>query len=296
MTQNRRQILPGARAWPLLALLVGLALAAGALRAGATADDAPSGDYVVVRHVLRLSEDGSYAYDEESRDTVSAAFVVNQHKWSGSSLPVPVAFNVENAPAGHDIPALIQGALGKWNAAGSNFAFSWAGDSTGNTGACSPGIDVDGVNTIRFEQLSGLTLGITCTVYPPGSNSTIVEFDMRLDSDTNWGSGAQPAPGKYDLPTTILHELGHAAAIGHSDDLDAVMYPQLLSGQGKRTLMPDDLSGIIQAYGAGTPTPTSTPTQTPTPTETVPTASATPPPVTTVPIFQRVRAPQLARD
>ncbi len=293
------------RAAPLLALAAGVLVAAGALGAGA-ADGEPAADgYVVVRHVLYVTEDGTIAYDEESRDTVSAQFVVNNHIWSLDSVPVQVAFNADGAPSGHDTAGIIQEALGKWNAAGSNFAFAWAGDSDGDTGSCAANLDVDGVNTIRFEQLPGLTLGQTCTLYPIGNNSRLVEFDMQLDTDANWTSATPVQGGKYDLRTTILHELGHAAGLGHSAQSAAVMYFQVNAGQDKRTLMQDDLNAIVAAYG-GNGVPTATPTHTATPTPTTPaattttspspTASATPPPITTVPVIQRARAPQLARD
>ena len=300
MENRRLSSPPRLHVVPALALLIGVVLAAGALRAGAIEGETASGDYTVVRHVLTLSEDGTIAYDEESRSTVSAAYVVNQHTWATSSIPVAVRFNADDAPAGHDVPLLIQHAITTWDGAGSNFAFSWGGDSDGGTGTCKFNIDADGINTIRFQPLPGLTLGQTCTVYPPGNGTKLVEFDMQLNSNANWNSLPQPQGGTFDLPTTILHELGHAAGLGHSDDSSAVMYYQLKSGASKRVLTDDDRDGIQAAYGAGSgSTPTSSPTASPTTTSSSTpgaTGTATPPQPTSTSTPQRLRAPQIARD
>lgn len=50
-----------------------------------------------------------------------------------------------------------------------------------------------------------------------------------------------------DLPTVLLHELGHAIGLDHSSDASAVMYAYY-SGS-RRGLMPDDIKGIRSIYG-----------------------------------------------
>ena len=288
------------RAVPAFGLVAGVVFGGAALASADGSSEAPA-KYVVVRHILYAGPNGEMISEEQETTTVSAQFVVNQHIWDVDSLPVQVRYNASGAPGGFDVAGIIQEAIGTWNGAGSAFSFQWAGGSSGDTGSCGSNIDVDGVNTIRFEDLTGLTLGQTCTIYPFGATTTLIEFDMQLDNDAPW-SADLPVPGnKYDLPTTILHELGHAAGLGHSAQTSALMYFQVSAGQNKRTLTQDDIDGIRAAYPA-TPTATNTPTPTQTPTST-PTSGAAPPsptnetPVPTIPASNfRVRAPLLARD
>ena len=89
----------------------------------------------------------------------------------------------------------------------------------------------------------------------------LVEFDMHLDDDLNtWTAAQPPEAGRYDIGSTVLHELGRAAGLGHSSDSSAVMFPSLKKATSKRTLAADDIAGLEAAYpGGATPTPTATP-------------------------------------
>ena len=283
------------RAAPGLGLVVGLVLGGAALASAASGDGETPGDYVAVTHVLYIGPDGNAISEEVSRTNVSAAFVVNGHIWGQDKIPVGVRYNPAGAPAEHNVPALIQQAMNTWNNSGASFSFESAGSNEAGTGACSNPFQADGANTIAFQELSGLTLAITCTLFPPGQgpNSNLVEFDMRIDTDSPWSSTLPVPAGRFDMATTILHELGHAAGIGHSSVQPSVMYFQLNSGQSKRELHQDDLDAVRAAYP---PTATNTPTNTPTPTAT-PVTPTVQTPVPTLPtVNMQVRAPQLARD
>jgi hypothetical protein len=269
-------------------------------------------EYVVVRHVLVASPDGTIAVEEESREI--AEFKVNPNLWQANKIPVPVSYNPSGEPGGLNAPNVIQNAIGTWNGAGSGFSFIWGGTSGGDTGSCLNDFETDGANTIRFEKLSGLTLGRTCTIF---GNGKLVEFDMELDSDGTWSVGT-PVPGNaYDLATTVLHELGHALGLGHSCGeggpvcnstlRDSVMYRQVSAGESRRELTADDLEAIQTAYPGQAPTATATISATPT--TPTPTASTTPITIATTtatptatqsapfPLFQvRVRAPLLSKD
>src|SRR5262249_25663832 len=64
-----------------------------------------------------------------------------------------------------------------------------------------------------------------------------------FDSDKLY-VGADPvgiAPGQYDFQTLVIHELGHAIGLGHSDDAASAMYPRLAAGQLRRSLSVADL-------------------------------------------------------
>jgi len=282
------------RLLPFSALLAGGICVMLTLFAGFGSTDAELQEYIVVRHTLYEAEAG-IANGEYEVET--SYFIVNSHRWAPSSIPVPVTFNSADVIPGHDVPAILQQAIQTWNAATpSTFSFVWQGSSSGLTGTCNFAANLDGLNTVKFvNDLPPGVLGQTCTVWPAGAgaNTPLVEFDMEMDITANWTSGPTTPAGHYDLPSTILHELGHAAGLGHSNSSSAVMYFSLPNGTQKRALASDDVAGINAAYpGGGTATPTPSVSPSPTPTPFPPTATVPPPETLTY----KVRAPVISRD
>jgi len=275
---------PARRRWlPPLLLVVGMAAGLFALVGSREPAAADSPEIVYVRKdVFYTAESGMVDTDT----SVSAQFVVNTHRWDSSSIPVSVKYNSTGAPAGQDVVAMIQANIGVWNSVTGAFSFAYGGSSSGNTGTCATTIGTDGLNTIEFKSLPGTTLGQTCTVWKSSQGDKLIEFDMELEDDASIWS-------QYDLQSTILHELGHAAGLGHSADHDSVMFPSLGAGAQKRTLKADDTAGLQAAY-PGAPPATSTPSPSPTPT--LPPPTPTPPPLPTIELPNHLRTMQLARD
>ncbi len=200
--------------------------------------------------------------------TVStSAYVLNGFSWQGSAAPW--SYNASGKPASltGDFAA-VQAAAGAWSSAGANFAFTTGGAGSGATGACSG--SSDGVNTIGWVQQSGSVLAVTCSMY---SGTRETEFDMQISPSWNWTTGSAV---NVDLQSAVLHELGHAAGLGHSSDPSAVMYPSYTAGTTRRILSQDDLSGLYAIYGQAGSTTTTTATATATATPPPPTATAAP--------------------
>ncbi|MDR4498985.1 MAG: matrixin family metalloprotease [Candidatus Scalindua sp.] len=53
----------------------------------------------------------------------------------------------------------------------------------------------------------------------------------------------------YDYFTTVLHEMGHALGLDHSEDPNSVMATYNVRGHAQRTLTQDDIEGIQAIYG-----------------------------------------------
>jgi hypothetical protein len=75
---------------------------------------------------------------------------------------------------------------------------------------------------------------------------------VTLVNGWNWYVGSDPSqigPDQFDFETIAAHELGHAIGLGHSPDLNSVMYPVLAPGQVRRTLTANDLSELASDTG-----------------------------------------------
>ncbi|CAA3013017.1 metalloendo ase 2-MMP-like [Olea europaea subsp. europaea] len=68
---------------------------------------------------------------------------------------------------------------------------------------------------------------------------------FHYDADESWSVGA--IPGRHDLETVALHEIGHLLGLGHSSVEDAIMYARIRDGEIKN-LHADDIQGIRALY------------------------------------------------
>ena len=166
--------------------------------------------------------------------------------------------------------AAIMRAFDTWSAA-ANVTFIQMPDNGGDFGMdTSPDIRIGAFN---FNDLSG-----GAGFGPPGDDLTYPDAlagDIAFNDHNNFnidpgneGDPLQTGPGGLylnDVESLMLHEIGHALGLGHSDIADAVMCGYLSAswdGSGcdythvNRVLSQDDLDGIQPIYGpAAVPLP-----------------------------------------
>ncbi len=181
-------------------------------------------------------------------------------------LPVPyfVSDRNGNGVTAADLQGAVARAAATWTAVDSAQARF---DFQGMTGAM-PEV-IDSRSTIGFLDRPDLdqVLGATSFIIDT-TTGAIVEADIFFNSRFAWSVSASGTPGRVDLESVALHELGHLLGLSHSalgeTDLPtgstrrviasgAIMFPIAMSPGtiAERVLHPDDVAGISDLY----PTP-----------------------------------------
>ena len=175
------------------------------------------------------------------RPPQSSRYTFTGLKWD--VLPVVQNYNAAGERVSGAGTALTN-TYGDWSSvSGSNYRIS----SGGTTSRCPslvdecPGAQVnDGLNDVGWALLSEGTLGVTW------STSDTDEADMAINTGYAWSTGCTAQPNTFDLQSVYLHENGHVAGLGHSTDVNAVMYPSYQTA--RCALAQDDKNGIAALY------------------------------------------------
>ncbi|HEX3702339.1 MAG TPA: matrixin family metalloprotease [Vicinamibacterales bacterium] len=185
-------------------------------------------------------------------------------KWT--QMPVQYFVSDTGVPgvSSSDFEAAVGRAFDTWQAVPTaSIAYQFAGITTARP------LDDDGRSTLGFLSRPDLDRVLASTDFLVDQTSgALLEADIFFNSSFQWSVAAAGEPGKYDLQTIALHEIGHLSGLGHSaigetellpdggrrvTAAEAVMFPiafppGTITG---RDLKADDIAGISDLYPDG---------------------------------------------
>jgi hypothetical protein len=163
-----------------------------------------------------------------------------------------------------DFEAAVARAFNTWQSVPTSAVAYQFGGRT----AATPGED-DGSSTLGFENHPEQDRVLASTSFLiDTTNGTLIESDIFFNAAFPWSVSPTGEPGRYDLESIALHEIGHFSGLGHSAlgetelregggrrvlSAEAVMFPIAFApgSIASRTLKADDIAGISDLYPDG---------------------------------------------
>ena len=199
------------------------------------------------------------------------AYVPQNYRWTAEDFPLSFRIAPEGAPGindGSDIEA-IRNAFQTWETVGCSTATfredPWSEPATVNRDTRNKVFWAK--NQADWNAVGGQpeTLALTFVFYDTSDGRARDADIISNGVDWTWSTGGVGGTGRVaDVETVLLHEVGHFFGLGHTNDPNAVMFPQNNAASRRQVTM-DDVNGICALYpGDGAPAPVGAPCQAPT--------------------------------
>ena len=167
--------------------------------------------------------------------------------WSEANLPIRFYINPQGFPwPADEVVDLVTSAAKIWNNAPNTYArFQYLGFTSRIAGR-----DKDGTNTIGWTSPwphSPSWLAVTWS----GIDSLTGErheVDVEINGDEAWSISTPPAPGTFDLHTTMRHEFGHWIRLGHVQEPGFLMLAFQSEDEMRRNLAQGEREGVSWVY------------------------------------------------
>ncbi len=221
----------------------------------------PDGTYRVVGyHRGLVDKSGTRGFTRNRTDGSNGEGVGAFLFWDESSFPVPYFISAKSFRGKSDFVPAIDQSFRTWrNLDGVKVEFVGVGcsDIARN--------ENDGVNNVIFVekdwQFGAAAIAITRNFYVSGEaarSGQILDSDILLNGVDHVFS-TNNTLNTHDVQNIVTHEVGHFLGLGHDgpsgqENEDAVMFAVAKTNEfKKRTLHPNDIAGIREAYaGSGT--------------------------------------------
>jgi Matrixin len=190
------------------------------------------------------------------------AIGVVQTKWQPNQVPVQYYVTNRNVAGvtAAQLQATLDRAFGTWSTVPTATISAQFVAFVSNE----PG-DNDNRSVIGFRSRPDLDRVLGTTSFRlDNQTGQIIEADIFLNSARNWSVAASGEPGRYDVESIALHEIGHMLGLGHSALGETELGTDGRSIRGKRTVMfpiaypagniedrrlkADDIAGISDVY------------------------------------------------
>jgi hypothetical protein len=135
-----------------------------------------------------------------------------------------------------------------WNGAGSGTLVTASSGSVTNFNLG------DGVPMLNFRDPVGACTGncLAATFTGFFNGSTITDADIVTNTAHAWASAGEACSNEFFVEGVMVHEIGHALGLGHTNVNGATMFPSVSAcNNGPSTTEADDEAGINSLYSGG---------------------------------------------
>jgi hypothetical protein len=167
--------------------------------------------------------------------------------WSEASLPIHYYINPSGFPwPADEVENLVTSAAEIWNEAPNTYCrFAYEGFTSRVAGR-----EKDGTNTVGWTSpwpYSTSWLAVTWSGIDSVSGERH-EVDVEVNGDEAWSISTPPAPGTFDLHTTMRHEFGHWFRLGHVQEPGFLMLAYQNTDEMRRSLAIGEREGASWIY------------------------------------------------